>query len=118
MVLTTDNGANRTDAFDGVRWDDEANEPVSRYDFRGSATPAALTPEGALGIFRGEDSNGTWTIEIIDDTEADDGELAGWSIEIVPTLPEPPTERETTSRKFHGATRGAPRFRFRNQRSP
>lgn len=82
VVLSSNNGGTTVDAFDGVPWSDEANLPVTEHAFSAGAPATTLTPEGALGAFRGLDANGTWTIEITDATAAVDGQLTGWTVDI------------------------------------
>ena len=82
VVLTSNNGGTTINAFDGMLWDDEANLPVTDHDFSVVTPATTLTPEGALGAFRDEDANGTWTIEVTDNAVAVDGELAGWSVDV------------------------------------
>lgn len=82
VVLTTDNGAAANDVFNGTRWDDDANQPVSDFLFQDRVVATALTPEGALARFAGENANGTWTLELTDDAGGDEGTLDSWSIEL------------------------------------
>jgi subtilisin-like proprotein convertase family protein len=97
VTLSTDNGSSSVDVFDGTVWSDAANEPVTEYTFTSSVLAAALTPESALGAFRGEDPNGTWQLEISDDANGDVGTLSGWTISLVTAAPDPIDSTETFS---------------------
>lgn len=91
VTLTTDNGSNTANAFNGTFWDDNAN-PGGQVPYVNNnglvtdqlyavgvvATP--LVPEEALGAFIGEDPNGTWTLTISDDAGGDTGSLDMWSL--------------------------------------
>ena len=94
VTLTTDNGAGNDNVFNGTVWDDQAGDPVSDHVYTNLTTATHLSPEEALGAFRGENPNGTWTITISDDLAGDGGSLDSWSLD-VHTLPSTPIE--TTS---------------------
>ncbi|CAM2067609.1 Proprotein convertase P-domain-containing protein [Sulfidibacter corallicola] len=64
VTLTSGNGGSFRDLFDGTRWDDQADEPVSDAFFTDGQTAPELIPEGALGAFVGEDPNGSWTLHL------------------------------------------------------
>ena len=94
VTLTTDNATTNDDAFDGTRWDDDAN-PAGQVPYVTNdglvtdrvyavSTPAAtLVPEEPLGAFIGENPNGTWTLTISDDLAGDGGSLDSWSLELL-----------------------------------
>jgi subtilisin-like proprotein convertase family protein len=101
VTLSTDNGNSADDAFNGTRWDDDANPagqvPYTNNDgmvtdrhFTANGPVATLTPEEPLGAFIGENPNGTWTLAISDDTNNDGGALDEWSLDLA-TLPGPPS---------------------------
>lgn len=84
--LATDIGGGAIDLFAGTTFDDGAVDPVSDATLPASGEPlAAVVPEGALGAFLGEDPNGTWTLEVVDDTRGQQGRLRSWSLELVAT---------------------------------
>ena len=94
-VITTDNGGGNDDVFSGTEWDDSANDPVTDHAFTNMVTATPLTVEEALGVFIGEDSNGTWTLTIFDDAGGDTGTLNSWSLEVntcVGQIIEPPPD--------------------------
>jgi subtilisin-like proprotein convertase family protein len=67
------------DNFTGTTFDDAAVQPIAG----GSAPFTGLfIPAEALSAFNGENSNGFWTLEITDNSAADDGSLDFWSLEI------------------------------------
>ncbi|HWM11309.1 MAG TPA: hypothetical protein VNO82_18265 [Solirubrobacteraceae bacterium] len=51
-----------------------------------------LTGGTALAAFAGEDPRGAWSLSVVDDCVADDGSIAGWSLDITTTgVPVPDT---------------------------
>jgi len=78
VELTTDNGS-LDDGYINTTFDDEATTAITAgsYPFTGS-----YQPEGTLTDFNGENSSGTWTLEITDDTGGDAGNLLSWSLDI------------------------------------
>lgn len=82
VTITTDNGGINDDVFDGTLWDDDADDPVTDHTFVNLTTSTPLVPEGAMGAFLGEDPNGTWLLNIIDDAAGGDGSLDGWKLNI------------------------------------
>lgn len=93
VTLTTGNGGEYDDVFNGTVWDDDAN-PGGQVPYstnNGLATdhnyflvnPATLlVPEEALGAFLGEDPNGTWTLTIADQFIGESGSLDSWSLHL------------------------------------
>ncbi|MEZ5405700.1 MAG: proprotein convertase P-domain-containing protein [Verrucomicrobiia bacterium] len=86
VTLTTDNGENKTDVFNGTIWDDQATILATTARYTNSTPIEFLIPEGSLAAFRGEDPNGTWTLRIFDDVALDEGVLDDWGL-ILDTLP-------------------------------
>jgi cysteine-rich repeat protein len=84
--LVTDVGGDAVDLYRGTTFDDSAPEPVSdaeipREDEEGPNLPfVRVIPEGALGAFVGEDPNGTWTLNVVDDGYGATGVLNGWQL--------------------------------------
>jgi subtilisin-like proprotein convertase family protein len=106
VTLTTDNGAGNDNVFNGTVWDDQGNPggqvPYTTNDgmvtdhlYANLTLASPLVPEEALGAFRGEDPNGTWTITVSDDLAGDGGSLDSWSLDVF-TLPAAPIETTTT----------------------
>lgn len=84
--LATDIGGGAVDLFSGTAFDDREAEPVSDATLPASGEAlAAVVPEGALGAFLGEDPNGIWTLEVVDDTRGQQGTLRSWGLELVAT---------------------------------
>jgi subtilisin-like proprotein convertase family protein len=84
-TLYTDRGGNTTNVFDGTLWYDNAAEAVADLTtaFQDNVVKTQLVPEGALGTFKGENPNGTWTLTVADDNaNGDTGNLDNWWIEI------------------------------------
>ena len=81
VTITTDNGAGNDNVFNGTGWDDSAGTPVTDFVFANNVVAANLVVEEALAAFQGENPNGTWTLTITDDLEADVGTLNSWSLE-------------------------------------
>jgi subtilisin-like proprotein convertase family protein len=78
VELTTDNGSTG-DNFVNTVFDDQAATSITAgtAPFTGS-----FRPEGLLSTVNGIPANGTWTLEITDDTAQDSGTLNSWSIQI------------------------------------
>jgi len=89
-VVTTDNGGGNDDVFNGTLWDDSANDPSTDHTYADLTVATPLTVEEALGVFIGEDPNGTWTLSITDDAGGDTGSLESWSLGITTCTGAPP----------------------------
>ncbi len=78
VELSTDNGSS-SDDFTGTVFDDQAAVSITAgtAPFTGS-----FKPEGSLATLNGIPANGTWTLEITDDTGGDSGNLLGWSLQL------------------------------------
>ncbi len=86
--LATDIGGGAVDLFAGTTFDDRALEPVSDAPLPAAGEPfAAVVPEGALAAFLGEDPNGSWTLEVVDDAGGQRGTLRSWTLELTATAP-------------------------------
>jgi len=83
VILTTRNGGARDDVFNGTAWDDASIPIATDFVYVNNVVAPLLCPDGALSAFMGEDPNGTWTLECIDDLVGDQGTLSGWSLNIV-----------------------------------
>lgn len=86
-TISTDNGLQRDNVFNGTLWDDQATLPVTEL-FPVSDNPVSpLVVEEAMAAFAGANANGTWKLQIEDDTDnGSGGQLSGWSLQIT-TLP-------------------------------
>ena len=82
-TMTTDNGLQFDNVFNGTTWDDQAAFPVTDFSFTTNSPVTTLVPEEALGAFVGEGANGLWQLQVSDDTDnGTGGQLAGWSLQI------------------------------------
>lgn len=99
VTLTTDNGGTSDNLFNGTMWDTDANpggnvaytSNVPAPGHGGLVTDSlytnlvpvtTLSPEESLGLFAGDDPNGTWTLTISDDASSNGGTLSSWTLEI------------------------------------
>jgi subtilisin-like proprotein convertase family protein len=76
--LVQDRGGD-TNGFSGTVFDDNAAVPISNGTFPFSGV---FRPETPLAALNGGPANGTWTLEIFDDNNFDEGNLLSWSLEI------------------------------------
>jgi subtilisin-like proprotein convertase family protein len=94
VTLTSDNGFGDDDVFNGTVWDDGADPdgqvPHTSNDglatdhlYQNGVLASPLVPEEALAAFHGEDPNGVWTLEIVDDEPMDTGRLTEWRLDIM-----------------------------------
>ena len=110
VTLSTDNGAANLNLGHVTVWDNDANPggQVPYTNNNGLVTdrdyaagwPLLIAPEEALGAFKGESPNGTWTLTISDDTTGDGGSLDNWSLTL--TTVDPAVVSATTT-DFTGA---------------
>jgi subtilisin-like proprotein convertase family protein len=82
VTVTTDNGADNNNVFNGTDWDNDGATPVTDAVFANGVVETPLAPEESFAGFLGEDPNGTWTLTITDDAGADVGALNSWSLSI------------------------------------
>ncbi len=77
VILSSDNGGSG-DHYTGTIFDDEASLAITS-----AAAPfnGTFRPEGLLSAFDGESVNGTWILEIFDDTAGDIGTLNSWYLD-------------------------------------
>ncbi|MFO1012054.1 MAG: proprotein convertase P-domain-containing protein [Planctomycetota bacterium] len=81
VTLSSRNGGNRDDVFNGTMWDDSAPDTATDYPYvPGSAVPL-LCPDGALSAFIGENPNGVWTLRVRDDLAGEVGFVSAWWLE-------------------------------------
>jgi subtilisin-like proprotein convertase family protein len=89
--ISSDNGGANDDVFSNTLWDDQSANPVTSYIFTNAVAAPDLKPENPLNsTFRGENANGTWTLEIVDDVGADVGNVNSWSLTITDGNINPP----------------------------
>ncbi len=78
--------------FRGTTLDDEAATDIDDESapFSGTFQPEDKHLSGGLAVFDGKSAQGTWTLEVRDDTGGDSGQLNSWSLEFEVGLPELP----------------------------
>ena len=91
VKITTDNGSLNDNVFNGTLWDDQAGDPVTDHVYANNVVATPLTVEEALGMFLGEDPNGTWTLTVADDATIDTGTLNSWSLAVTSIAAAPAT---------------------------
>jgi subtilisin-like proprotein convertase family protein len=84
VTLSSNNGGNNVDLFNGTLWYDQASKMVTENPptFVSGIPEPQLSPESGLDAFRGESVNGTWTLTIQDGTAGGTGTLDGWELMI------------------------------------
>jgi subtilisin-like proprotein convertase family protein len=97
VTLTSNNGGTFDNIFSNVTFSNAADPgnqaPFSSSTFAESSlatdavytnlvSKSVLTPEESLGLFNGEDPNGTWVLSIADVSVAELGNLQGWSLSL------------------------------------
>jgi subtilisin-like proprotein convertase family protein len=82
IPITTDNGANKVNVFNGTLFDDQVPNGVMDAAYFDFIVTTPVTPESPFERFNGEDPNGTWTLTVTDDAAADVGVFNGWSMDI------------------------------------
>jgi uncharacterized repeat protein (TIGR01451 family) len=90
VTLTSNNGEDNDNVYDGTTWDNDAN-PLGQAPYANNnglvtdhlyvdlVTASPLVVEEAFAAFRGEDSNGDWVMTIADQANLDGGSLDSWS---------------------------------------
>jgi subtilisin-like proprotein convertase family protein len=76
---SSDNFGTTCNPFPDFILDDSAALPVSAYT---PGTPGSFIPQQPLSTFDSENQQGTWTLQIFDDSLADTGSLNCWCLEI------------------------------------
>lgn len=106
ITLSTDNAGGVTDAFVDTSFDDSSTDAVLEHLFAGGQT-LSLVPEGALGSLLGIDPQGTWQLEVLDDTGGASGTLVAWALDLT-TLTPSPTPIDWTVTDFQSFTTNIP----------
>jgi subtilisin-like proprotein convertase family protein len=84
IKISTGNGSNDVNVFNGKTFDDSAADAVTAADLSNPAI-TNLVPEEKLASFIGMDPNGVWTLKVVD-TKADDiGNVSGWALDVAST---------------------------------
>jgi subtilisin-like proprotein convertase family protein len=68
--------------FNPTRWDDGAAEGVTDFALPLNGNVATLQPEEALAAFNGENPNGTWKLNVVDDASPDTGTFESATLDI------------------------------------
>lgn len=76
IALTTGNGGNNENFYHPIFFDDSASASVTTL----SGANATLSPEEALSTFNGENPNGTWELQIVDNSPRNTGHLLNWCL--------------------------------------
>jgi subtilisin-like proprotein convertase family protein len=85
IALVTDRAGINDNVFNGTLWYDNATKQVASVTnvYADNVVETELIPEGCLGAFKGENPNGTWTLNVADDNANGElGNLDNWWIEI------------------------------------
>lgn len=82
VTISTNNGGNRDNVFNGTLWDDAGGSPATDYNYAPNVVATPLVPEAALSAFIGEDPNGFWTLTVSDILIGETGALQGWQLDI------------------------------------
>jgi len=83
IELATDLGGDFPDVYADTFFDDHAPLVASDAQPDEGGAPfffSAVVPEGALGAFVGEDPNGDWTLDVVDDAGGNEGTLERWAV--------------------------------------
>lgn len=81
--VCSDNGGGNDDVFNGTLFDDQSANSATTYVYTNLVTAPDLRPEQSLNTsFRGQNPNGTWTLNVFDDAGGDVGTLVSWSLSI------------------------------------
>jgi len=99
VTLTTDNGGSADNVFAGTLFTDAVNNArVTDATFVNGQVLAALSPEGRLTAFRGQNPNGTWTLTVTDDASGDFGLLREFRLELGAVAAPPATSTLVVSK--------------------
>ncbi len=80
VPLSTDNGGDLDDVFNGTLFDIDAPIPASDALYVDLVATPLISPEGPLDLFIGASPNGAWTLSIADDFSPDTGTLVRWDL--------------------------------------
>ncbi|MCC7012785.1 MAG: proprotein convertase P-domain-containing protein [Planctomycetes bacterium] len=75
-VMLSDNwGGANDDVFNGTTFDQQSTNPIASYVFADLVVAPDLRPDGNLGLFAGENANGTWNLIVTDQAGGDIGSV-------------------------------------------
>jgi Zn-dependent metalloprotease/subtilisin-like proprotein convertase family protein len=86
-----------------VEFDDAAAREIGCRDW---LTGGSFRPQELLAAFNGEDANGEWTLEVMDNFPLDDGTIDGWAVELCRDLPRPCAGDKATGGGYLKTTNG------------
>ncbi|MBI5362300.1 MAG: proprotein convertase P-domain-containing protein [Planctomycetes bacterium] len=90
VTLSTRNGGNRDDVYNGTMWDDSAPLCATDYPYVPGVVAPLLCPDGALSALMGENPNGTWTLRVRDDLAGEVGFVTAWALDTLTCVPPSP----------------------------
>jgi len=107
VTISSGNGGERDNVFNGTRWDDSADPGnqipysanpniVTQHEYSNLVVATPLTPEEPLAAFFGDDPNGTWTLKIVDHSVSNTGTLNNWGLDFILVTPSPATAPPAT----------------------
>lgn len=80
--VTTDGGGSFANVFNGTLWNPSSTTAATDFIFAANTVASELSPEGPFDVFLGQNPNGIWTLEVIDDQTGMVGSLARWELRI------------------------------------
>ncbi|MBX7158627.1 MAG: proprotein convertase P-domain-containing protein [Verrucomicrobiae bacterium] len=93
-LLSGNNGGSPNNVFANTFWDDQAVTPATDAIYFNNIAKRSLIPEGALALFLGENPNGNWTLNILDEDGNNPnsfGKLDEWGLRLTSYVtPKPP----------------------------
>ncbi len=60
----------------------DSGDPLSSCNSESPGISGIIKPNEEFSVFNGENTQGNWTLKVVDDAEADSGFLQAWSLEI------------------------------------
>ncbi len=82
-ILSNQNGGSNDNVFNGTLFDQNSTNPISTYPFVDLVVAPNLQPDGNLGNFAGQNSNGTWNLIVTDNAGADVGIIHKFEVRLV-----------------------------------
>ncbi len=80
--VTTDGGGSFPNVFNGTLWNPGSSVAATDFIFAANVVATELGPEGSFDNFLGQNPNGVWTLEILDDQSGMVGSLVRWELRI------------------------------------
>lgn len=73
--LSNRRGGSNDNVFNGTTFSMASPNVIGSYAFSNNVVAVSLRPDGNLGLFDGEDANGTWNLLVNDNANGDVGEI-------------------------------------------